>query len=1410
MVVEDHYRIIHSEGQGCDMHLRAQVIVIYLSVAALVFALAMPARSDSSWFDPSKMMPTSAVRAGMKGTARTVFSGVDIEEFNIEVLGVLPKFQEGSDVILIRILDGPVVEQELGVFSGMSGTPVYIGGRLIGAIAFTWAFEKQPIAGVTPIESMLRAFEKQGSHTEEDSSAVVQRPDRTVALAGHNVTGVQVVNTQFDQAFVDDNTLALRPVTTPIFCAGFGEKTVHHLADFFGAYGLEAIAGPGNMRRRIDTELQPGAAMGVQLVSGDFDMNSVGTVTYRDGDRLVAFGHPLMKLGQTQIPLTTAWVHEVVAKMDFSFRMASGIRPVGTLAQDTAWSVAGQLGQVPETIPATFEIHDLDNDLLHTYRVQICNDPVLRQQLILMCGYEAIYAAYDASDEGTVEVSFAVEGEKGSTVSRTDTFAYQGEPSFDIVWDMMSTITLLEKNRFTPQRISAVRLSAKISRQNRTATIERVWCEETVARAGGDVTLHVLIRPVGEEATERVVRLHMPLELPKGYLRLAVSSGGYGWMMRSSLRLLTPEFNELETVIEEYEQMEQNTQLLTIAAIPTMGLCIGDILLNNLPATAVSVISSAQRTDIATGYSELSNVVDTPYVLDGLAVMILPTENRQGERATLRMPSMRGAPGLLGPGGPAVEEAVTSTGGASQWIAAIASGRVPATMWWARSAFAEGQVERPIFPPAAKQLQPEMPEMPEMPEDIKKLLERAKQETPGEIEEENETEAREEAKEADGKVIRGSNSWLHNSPKDYKEGTLAGLGVRDDGMLITTPPWQVTVTAPGHTWWSLAADSSGTVFAGEATSGDIYAWHEGKLTTYFKAGDAPVSALLVSSDGQLYAGTCGEGKIFVITQQDQGELFCELPAEYVWDIQPAPNGGLLVATGPQGVIYLVDEQGEYSVYADVPQSHVLCLAVRDEVVYAGTSAPGAVYQIGQQRQLLGVLDAGDSDVADLVSCNGQLYAATFSERSKSCVYRIDPTGVPQAIYEDSEYPVLTLLAADGAVYGGAASEGTILTFTDDEHYTTVYRDKDGGAILCLAAGGKDLLFASGNNPGRLLSCDLSGADTGLYTSDVLDAERLSQWQHIQWWAQGEQAEQVTVQCRSGNTGDRDEGSWSSWSRPYHSGMQIDVPAGRYLQYRVQVPADAENTDTRLKAIRISYLPANQKPKLKVKAPAQGAALRNKAKIEWTADDPDDDKIAATLYLRPTDGEWEQVAGPIQEDSYELDTTEQEPGDYEIKITITDQPSNPDSQWQVSQVVTGVRIDNETPSLTLQPPSGKQDEAKVTLSGIASDAQTAIASVSWQVEDSDEWWAAQPADGAYDEPIESFNIATGQLPEEAKQIVVRVWDEAGNTTDEKVRLPWVSAEEIAAEEEEPEAPQEEEPEPAEESSEESPASQAAKG
>ena len=174
------------------MRLGPLLVLVCLAVAGLVIWFPQPGWSASPLFDPATMMPVSSVRAGMKGTCRTVFSGVDISEFNIEILGVLPKLREGTDAILVQILDGPVIAHDTGVFAGMSGSPVYIGGRLVGAIAFTWEFGKQPIAGVTPIESMLHAFDKEDSVGGTPAAAAPDHPRSTVTIAGHRITGVQV------------------------------------------------------------------------------------------------------------------------------------------------------------------------------------------------------------------------------------------------------------------------------------------------------------------------------------------------------------------------------------------------------------------------------------------------------------------------------------------------------------------------------------------------------------------------------------------------------------------------------------------------------------------------------------------------------------------------------------------------------------------------------------------------------------------------------------------------------------------------------------------------------------------------------------------------------------------------------------------------------------------------------------------------------------------------------------------------------------------------------------------------------------------------------------------------------------------------------------------------------------------
>ncbi|MBM3501809.1 MAG: hypothetical protein FJX74_24405 [Armatimonadetes bacterium] len=231
------------------MGLPRCVVAVALGFAAVAAGAAeLPAQ-----FDPATMMRASEVRPGMKGTARSVFQGVEVTEFNIEVLGVLPKTNLGGDLVLIRVLDGPVVERGCGIIGGMSGSPVTIDGRLVGAVAYTWSFEKEPIGGVTLIESMLDAYVKPEGGGEQSAA---QRP--AVRLHGREIRQARIVGGEERGAFADARTINLTPVGL-MTCAGLGRQTLGDYADFLKPYGIEPMAGPGSMAEAVKTDLSPGS-----------------------------------------------------------------------------------------------------------------------------------------------------------------------------------------------------------------------------------------------------------------------------------------------------------------------------------------------------------------------------------------------------------------------------------------------------------------------------------------------------------------------------------------------------------------------------------------------------------------------------------------------------------------------------------------------------------------------------------------------------------------------------------------------------------------------------------------------------------------------------------------------------------------------------------------------------------------------------------------------------------------------------------------------------------------------------------------------------------------------------------------------------------------------------------------------
>ncbi|HYV04673.1 MAG TPA: SpoIVB peptidase S55 domain-containing protein, partial [Blastocatellia bacterium] len=372
-----------------------QVLTAFCLIALLSTATAA---ADSN--GTSNFMPLEQVRPGMKGYGMSVFQGTAPERFEVEVLGTLEGVPNPKQAIVIARLSGALVERT-GVFAGMSGSPVYIDGKLVGAVAYAFPFAKEPIAGITPIKNMIGIFEQGGDETPRSGQRVSFRtliggtgaPDSapsTTAAAGQarTVSGGEMT------PYVGQTIV---PIATPVTFSGISQTTVDMFASDLKRLGIQPIAGVGGgstlgpMAAFNETTLTAGSSVSVQLVRGDFTIDASGTVTYRNGERIYAFGHPFLSSGLTSWPMAESSVITVVPNVNNSFKLSSGGSLVGSINQDRSTGVFGQLGEKPRMVPARVTVHTSRNKT-EVYTFEIVSDSFLTPLLTRMTVFAAIAA----------------------------------------------------------------------------------------------------------------------------------------------------------------------------------------------------------------------------------------------------------------------------------------------------------------------------------------------------------------------------------------------------------------------------------------------------------------------------------------------------------------------------------------------------------------------------------------------------------------------------------------------------------------------------------------------------------------------------------------------------------------------------------------------------------------------------------------------------------------------------------------------------------------------------------------------------------------------------------------------------------------------------------------------------------
>lgn len=588
-------------------------------------APAWLALSLSVCFPAAAAVPTLSfeeVRAGMRGTGRTVFHGTAIETFDVEVLGKLPNVGPDQNLILVRLSGGPLAET--GVLAGMSGSPVEIEGKLIGAVAYTWGFAKEAIAGVTPIDEMLAAAELEEPASQRFGTALPTLGDLRRMRSPERL-----------RAFVADLTGRLLPyralpTSVPIAVSGMDSGGLSRvMGDLQRAGFVMHPAGPGEDADAATEPLRPGSAMGLKLVRGDVDMTATGTVTWVDGDRVLAFGHPLFGLGAVDLPLTAARVEALLPSTLKSARIARPLGEVGAVRQDRAAGLVGRIGVRPRMIPVRLQLTGAEGDE-HAFSFDIADDPLL-SPLLLYVSLNGVLASKErAFGNATVRLR---EGSVIKMVGSEDVEVdnlYAGPAAFDYGTGIAAYILyLLMNNTWTQPQIAGVNLLFDYEEAPRLARIRRAALDRYRVAPGETVEVTVVLSPYRGPDQLLTQEILVPAETPAG--ALTVSIGGALAVSRDEDFDAPVLPRDLDQLIWLINQLRRNDRIYILASRDDSGVLVGGDRMPNLPPSVARVLTrprSKGNVTIIPRRSVLEEVLPTDYAVEGYARIHLEVEER--------------------------------------------------------------------------------------------------------------------------------------------------------------------------------------------------------------------------------------------------------------------------------------------------------------------------------------------------------------------------------------------------------------------------------------------------------------------------------------------------------------------------------------------------------------------------------------------------------------------------------------------------------------------------------------------------------------------------------------------------------------------------------------------------------------
>ena len=592
----------HLHNINCAYRIKKQVKYYFIFAIFILTSITIPSYAQLSQsgtivqntpWDTKRYIDIDEIQPSMKAFCLTCYAGTKIEKFPLKIISVIRGITAGHNAILVQGTDKRFIHT--GPVAGCSGSPVYINGRLAGALAFGWPQSKDPLYGVTPIKEMLSIG------TNIHTAKTTKNPIGHYNLAHWNF------NEPIDLAKIANNSLhsqkyqnyagTYNHLQIPLLISGLPNQTISVLNDIFTPLGLTAVPNiSGNVKGPIVTHFTPGSSLVIPLVKGDIQMAVIGTATEVRGKKVFGFGHNFLGTGKVDLPLATGYVHTIVSNTTRSFKLGSTLQEVGALRADEPTGIVGYMGQKARTIPLTLRINHFNRTKQKVFHCKLAYNKMLTADLLnaaiqgAALGMGALPSEHTIYYQGTVEL-------KNNTLIRISNISSDAGLN-DVLAEASASVMLLMNNPYKKIQIKAVNLNLNIIAKGSACTISSVSILNNNVKPGEKISVSTVLQGYRAQKQQYKLTLNIPENIKPGTYQLTVcGSPSYLSYIRrfASYRMSALDLPSLIKSLK-YILGIQRDKLFCLLTLPPSGLAVERDELKDLPASKAFILQNTLRT----------------------------------------------------------------------------------------------------------------------------------------------------------------------------------------------------------------------------------------------------------------------------------------------------------------------------------------------------------------------------------------------------------------------------------------------------------------------------------------------------------------------------------------------------------------------------------------------------------------------------------------------------------------------------------------------------------------------------------------------------------------------------------------------------------------------------------------------